>query len=185
MSGLSLVHIFAALAAMIIGTVIFAVRKGDRRHVVLGWMYVVLMVTGLVAILLAAGRSARPFHWYALIVTCGVIAAVAISRLRARYPGWRSWHGALMSFSMLSGVVAVGGVIGGLALGLGSGPEYYRMFNVVILVVTGTGLGLLLTRPVIWGRTANGRDNSSRARFALGAVAVSVSLIASQWLLLT
>ena len=72
----------------------------------------------------------------------GVVAAVLASRFRNKIGAWRSWHGALMSLSLLGAVTAIGGVIGGLALGVGRGTVYYRMFNGVIVIFTESDCGL-------------------------------------------
>jgi len=184
MSGLSIVHVLAAFVAVCIGLAIFALRKGDRRHRRLGWAYVGLMSLGLLAILVSGLRGPRPFHGYALIVALGIAAAVLASRNRHHIAGWRAWHAALMSFSMLAAGVAMGGVVGGVAMGLGNGPAYFRMFNVVITLMSLAGIWLIVTRSVIWGAQPNERDRAVRVRFGTGALAVSAGLVISQWALL-
>lgn len=185
MSSLSIAHILAALVAVGIGVGIFASRKGDRRHRVLGWWYVGLMSVGLVAILVRGATTPRPFHGYALIIALGIVAAVLASIFRSHIRSWRAWHAALMSFSMLGASVAIGGVVGGLAMGLGNGPAYFRMFNVVIVVITLAGLWLILTRSVIWGARPNELARTTRLHFGIGALAVSAGLVISQWALLS
>ena len=180
MSLLSTVHVLLALLAMVLGFALFAMRKGDRRHRILGWAYVAFMLTSLVAILVRGVDHPRPFHAYAAITAAGVVAALLASRLRARMPSWRAWHAALMSFSMLAAIVAVGGVVGGVILGVGTGPVYYGMFNVVIATLTLAGLWLINTRPVIW------RDRSAaalrvRSRFTAFVIVVSAGLVVAQW----
>lgn len=181
MSPLSIAHILTALVALGAGVAIALMRKGTRRHRILGWSYAGLMLIGLVAITIAGRDDLSPFHGYAVVVALALLGAIGVSRWRRHVPGWRAWHAALMSFSMLAACVATGGVIGGVALGLGEGPGYYRMFNVVIAVVTGLGLALIATRPVIWGPKPAARERTIRRRYAAAVVAVSTALIVSQW----
>jgi len=170
MSPLSLVHVLVALVAVILGSTIFALRKGDRRHRRLGWIYAACMTASLAAILIRGGRHPSPFHGYAVLVLASIAAAIFASRRRA-------WHGALMSFSMLAAIVAIGGVAGGLILGVGKGPAYYRMFNVVIVAITLLGLAIINTRPVIW----RGADLRIRAWFTAIVVIATAALVVAQF----
>lgn len=177
---LSLVHILAALLALGLGFTIFSLAKGDRRHRLFGWAYVGLMLTSLVAILIRGASDPKPFHGYALIVATGLVAAILASRFRTRLSTWRSWHAILMSFSMLAAIVAIGGVLGGVVMGIGKGPAYYRMFNTVIVIFTLTGLWFINTRSVIW-TSQLGHGRSVRRWFTAGVVLVSAGLVFAQW----
>lgn len=179
MSLLSLVHVLVGLLAVITGGVLLATRKGDRRHRLFGWAYVAFMLVSLAAILIRGASHPSPFHVYAAVTAAGIVAAVAASRVRARIAAWRAWPAVLMSFSMLAAIVAIGGVVAGLVLGLGSGPEYYRVFNVVILGVTLIGLWLINTRSVIWRGIA--AETRVRTQFTIFVLTVSISLVAAQW----
>jgi len=179
MSFLSWVHVFVALLAVGIGVAIFAFRKGDRRHRLLGWGYVAFMLTSLVAILVRGATQPKPFHGYAVVTAAGIVAAVLASRLRVRAPSWRPWHAALMSFSMLAAIVAIGGVVGGALIGVGTGPVYYAMFNTVIAGLTLVGLWIINTRPVIWrGHPAERRV---RAQFTALVTILTAALVLAQW----
>jgi hypothetical protein len=123
-----------------------------------------------------------PFHGYAALITGGVVAAVLASRFRSKIGAWRPWHGALMSLSLLGAVTAIGGVIGGLALGVGRGPVYYRMFNGVIVIFTGIGLWIINTRPVIWGRQPTPEHRKVRLWFTAAAITMSGALVLAQWI---
>ena len=184
MSTLSIVHALAALVALAIGLAIVSMRKGDRRHRVLGWLYVSLMAVGLVAILAVGADHPRPFHAYSVVILLGLGAAVLVSRRRASLPQWRGWHGAIMSFSMLGAFIALGGIVGGIAIGAGNGPRYYQMFNVVIAIFSLLGLWLIATRPAIWGTAPGAPERATRTRFLILALTVSGGLIVSQWALL-
>ena len=140
------------------------------------------MSIGLVAILArGATIGPTPFHGYAVVIAGSIAAAILASRFRSRLAGWRIWHAVLMSFSMLAAVVAMGGVVGGIVMGLGKGPAYYRMFNVVIAVITVAGLWLINTRPVIWGRQVAGRSGRIRLQFTALVLIVSTGLVLAQW----
>lgn len=179
---LSLIHVAAGFFALLFGVAIFLQSKGDRRQCHLGWIYVALMLTSLSAILIHGASEPKPFHGYAVVVGAGIIAALLTSRMRSRVKAWRTWHAVLMSFSMLAAIVAVGGVIGGVALGLGKGPVYYKMFNTVIVLLTLAGLWVINTRTVIWGQPSIGRDRVVRLWFNVAVGVVSVALVTAQWL---
>jgi uncharacterized membrane protein len=183
MSPLSIVHVLLGLVAVIMGCVIFALPKADSRHRVLGWLYLGCALTGLTAIIVRGLSDPTPFHGYAVVIMAGLIAAVLVSRFRSRVPAWRSWHGALMSFSMLGAAVAVGGVVGGLVLGVGKGPVYYRMFNAVIVCFSTTGLWIINARPVLWGCAIKPRERTVRFWFSGLVAMVSVTLVLAQWIL--
>jgi uncharacterized membrane protein len=182
-SPLSLVHILLGLIAVILGLVIFGLRKGDPRHRLLGWIYVACLLASLVGILIRGRAHPTPFHAYAAVMMGCLATAVLASRLRAHVSDWRSWHAVLMSFSMVGCAVAIGGVIGGVLLGVGRGPEYYRMFNVVIACLTAAGVGLIATRPIIWRPMAADRRRRVRWLFSGLAACVSVALIVAQYAL--
>jgi uncharacterized membrane protein len=182
-SPLSLVHILLGLAAVIVGLVIFGLRKGSPRHRTLGWIYVACLLTSLVGILVRGRAHPTPFHAYAAVMMGCLVTAVLASRLRTRMSDWRSWHAVLMSFSMVGCAVAIGGVIGGVLIGVGRGPEYYRMFNLVIAGVTAIGLALITTRPIIWRPLPAERRRRVRLWFGGLVATVSVALIVAQYAL--
>jgi hypothetical protein len=88
-----------------------------------------------------------------------------------------------MSFSMLGAAVAVGGVVGGLVLGVGKGPDYYRMFNAVIVCFSTTGLWIINSSPVLWGGVIKPRERRVRAWFSGLVVTTSLALVLTQWIL--
>jgi hypothetical protein len=182
MSMLSIVHVLLGLMAVSLGLLILGLRKGDPRHRVLGWLYLGCILMSLTAIIVGGLSHPTPFHGYAAVVMGALMAGVLASRFRSRLPDWRSWHAALMSFSMLGAAVAIGGVVGAVALGVGKGPAYYRMFNVVIVCFTALGLWIINTRSVIWGPWYGPRRRP-RLWFGGFVVAISIALILAQWAL--
>jgi uncharacterized membrane protein len=180
MSSHSLAHVLLGAIALILGVCVVALRKGDARHRALGWSYVAFMGTSLVAILAGARGHLRPFHGYAAVILGALIAAAWVPRLRARIRAWRSLHAALMSLSILGAFIAVGGVLGGVLLGIATGPAYYRMFDGIIVAFTAVGLAVIGTRPIIWGRTVREPDRRARAWFSSFVVAISLALVVAQ-----
>jgi uncharacterized membrane protein len=178
---LSLFHVALGLLAVMIGLAILALRKGDPRHRALGWTYVGFMLASLAAIITQGLRHPTPFHGYAALIMGAVMMAILVSRSRGRFAAWRSWHGALMSLSLLGAAVAIGGVIGGVVLGVGRGPVYYRMFNAVIVCFTAVGLWTINTRPVIWGRSVGPQQDRVRLKFNGFVIAMSAALVVAQW----
>lgn len=183
MSILSLIHVALGLIAVAIGFVILGLRKGDPRHRLLGWGYAGCLVAALTSIIVQGLSHPTPFHGYAAFIMGGVVAAVLASRSRNKIGTWRSWHGGLMSLSLLGAVIAIGGVIGGLVLGVGKGPVYYRMFNGVIIVFTGIGLWIINTRPVIWGRQPTPEHRKVRLWFTVAVITMSGALVLAQWMI--
>jgi uncharacterized membrane protein len=178
----SLIHVALGLIAVAIGFVILGLRKGDPRHRALGWGYAGCMVAALTSIIIQGLSHPTPFHGYAALITGGVVAGVLASRFRNKIGAWRCWHAALMSLSLLAAVIAIGGVVGGLALGVGKGPVYYRMFNGVIVIFTGIGLWIINTQPVIWGRQPTSQHRKVRLWFTLAVITMSGALVLAQWM---
>jgi len=181
MSLLSLVHAIAGLVSVLVGIVILSLRKGDRRHRILGWVYVATMAISLVGILARVYERAPPFAAYAVLVLVVLAAAVTVSRRRRQVEAWRAWHGALMTLTLVGSTMAMASIFGGLAIGATSGPPFYRLFNAIIAVFTAVGLWLIATRPVIWGVRAGARELAVRRRYLAFATTASLLLIAAQW----
>jgi uncharacterized membrane protein len=182
MTLLSLTHLLAAVIAVITGVTIMSLRKGDRRHRVLGWVYVACMAVSLVTIVIRTISRPAPFAGYA-VMTLGVLgAAVVAARQKPRQAAWRSWHAALMSLTMLGSAMAIGSILGGIVVGAGNGPAFYRMFNVVIACFTVAGLWIINTRRVIWGSAAGPLERQVRVRFGGLVIASSALLIVANWL---
>jgi uncharacterized membrane protein len=179
MNPYSLLHLVAALAALVIGLVMLRLRKGDRRHRMLGWWYVWLMSIGLIGIVIRTWSRPHPFVGYAVMILIVLSAAVGASRYRSRVPAWRAWHGALMSLTIMGAAIAASSIVGGVIIGNGSGAPFYRMFNILIAVGTVAGLWVIDTRLIIWGRA-----NPERVAlwwYSALVVGSSTALIAAQW----
>jgi uncharacterized membrane protein len=179
MNPYSILHVIAALAALVIGLLMLALRKGDRRHRVLGWWYVALMSIGLIGIVIRTWGRPHPFMGYAVMILIVLSTAVGASRYRSRVPTWRAWHGALMSLTIMGAVIAASSIVGGVIIGNGSGAPFYQMFNILIAVGTVAGLGVINTRRIVWGR-AN-PEKVTRRWYSVLVVGSSTALIAAQW----
>ena len=179
MNPYSLLHLVAALAALVIGLLMLRLPKGNHRHRVLGWWYVGLMSSGLTSIVLRTWSRPHPFMGYAVMILIVLSTAVTASRYRSRVPTWRAWHGALMSLTIMGAMIAASSIVGGVIIGNGSGAPFYQMFNILIAVGTVAGLGVINTRRIIWGR-AN-PERVARRWYSALVVASSTALIAAQW----
>jgi uncharacterized membrane protein len=180
MSWLSIAHLLGGLVSLFTAAGIFALPKGSPRHRLLGWIYVVSLSISLVGIIIRTLGRPHPFMGYAVFAIVAMACAVLAVRMRNRFPSWKSWHGALMSLTFLGSCMAVGSIIGGVVVGDGNGPAFYRMFNGVILVFTGLGLWLINTRRVIWAQSVDTTSKQARGRFTLIAALASALLIAAQ-----
>ena len=180
MSWLSIAHLLGGLVSLFTAVGIFALPKGSSRHRLLGWIYVVSLSIGLVGIIVRTAQRPHPFVGYAVFAIVAMVCAILAVRMRNRFSSGKSWHGALMSLTVLGSCMAVGSIVGGVLVGDGNGPAFYRMFNGVILVFTGLGLWLINTRRVIWAQPVAEKTGHARAGFTLLAATASALLIVAQ-----
>lgn len=82
------IHAFAALALLPLTALLFSLRRGDRRHRVLGWTWVALMT--VVAVSSFAIQEIRflgpfsPIHLLSVLALAGLVQAVRAARRRGR-----------------------------------------------------------------------------------------------------
>ncbi len=179
MSNLSIVHTLAAFVSVLVALFIFGMRKGDRRHRLLGWIYVGTLFTSLVGIIVRTFSSTHPFTFYAIFAACVLLTAVLVVRQRKSIQTWRAWHAALMSLTFLGSFMAIGSIVGGIIVG--NGPAFYRVFNGVIIVFTLVGLWWINTRPIIWGAAPGQPQKMTRIYFSMLVVASSALLVVAQF----
>jgi uncharacterized membrane protein len=119
------IHIAAGIAAILLGTVAIAVRKGGRRHVQAGiWFAVAMIVLGVTASILEPFRTPKPGS---PITGLFVLYFVATSWVAARRK-----DGTTGKFEMLAAAVALGtgavmvwaGLTGRSSTPVGSGPVF-------------------------------------------------------------
>lgn len=103
---IGLVHVLAALAALVLGAVVVALRKGNPRHRWLGRAYLLSMLalnaTALSVYELFGGFG--PFHGLSLFSLATVLSAYAA--VRRRKPGWKMRHAYFMTGSYVGLVAA-------------------------------------------------------------------------------
>lgn len=101
-----LAHVLVALAALVFGAAVVALRKGDRRHRWLGRAYLLSML-GLNATALSVYElfgGFGPFHGLALFSLATVLSGYAAARRRK--PGWKIRHAYFMAGSYVGLVAA-------------------------------------------------------------------------------
>ena len=181
MSALSLIHLAAAFGAMLLGFAVLALRKGTARHRILGWIYVCSLLLALTAILIGTRSHPAPFAGYAIFIVAAIAAAVGSSRFRSSVRAWRGWHAGLMLLTLLGSVMAASSIGAGAITGALSGPLFYRMFNVIILLCTPFALILMWRSRTIWGTRPSAVDLRARRRYTLLVALSSTALIVAQW----
>lgn len=115
-----LVHIAAAVTAILLGLTVFLTRKGTRRHRAMGRSYVAIMAMANAAALTIYEDSPDGFgvfHYLALVSLASITVAYFAIRARPRRPGTIAIHGIVMSWSF-AGLCAAAIGQGANALGL-------------------------------------------------------------------
>lgn len=90
----SVVHLAAALTAMLTGTAVLLLPKGTAKHRRLGWVYVVSMAVLLITafrIYALFGRFGI-IHWGAVGSALTLLLGLLPIALRASLPSWLRWH---------------------------------------------------------------------------------------------
>jgi uncharacterized membrane protein len=181
MNGLSLTHLGAGTAALLLGCAILAIRKGTANHRTLGWIYVVLTVAALVAILLRTRAAPRPFAGYAAFTLVALAAGVISSYSRSWLRAWRGWHAGLMLLTLLGAAMAAASIAAGVIMSAPSGVLFYRMFNAIIVAFTATALVLIWRSRTIWGAHPGKAEIDARRRYVILVTVSSLVLTAAQW----
>ena len=106
---LSALHVAAACAALILGLIALARRKGDPWHVAVGRLYVAAIVVVNVPVLFLYEGSGRPGPFHVLAVVSLVTTALGWLSLRRRRRGRRAAevHGTFMTWAWI-GVATAG-----------------------------------------------------------------------------
>ena len=122
-TALGWLHVSAAALALVTGALVFAARKGTRRHVLLGRAYGLgMLLVNLPALLLhEESGTLGPFHLLAVISLATLALGLAPLLLGYRGSGHIARHGRFMAWSYV-GLVAAGlaqvghGSYGGVAV---------------------------------------------------------------------
>ncbi len=108
MDVLGIVHTALAVAALILGPLVFVRTKGDRRHVLIGRMYAIAMllvnVTGLFIYDLFGGWGL--FHWFAVFGLVTLAAGFVPVYLKRPAGSWIELHYHFICWSYVGLVAA-------------------------------------------------------------------------------
>ena len=103
-SPVSMVHLGAALLALVAGTAVLYLPKATAGHRRLGWVYVgsmsVVLLTAF-CIYTLLGRFGI-VHWGAVASAGALLLGVGAALVRAVVPAWLRWHYAGMGASVTS-----------------------------------------------------------------------------------
>jgi uncharacterized membrane protein len=117
-----IIHVAAALTAILVGAYVLAARKGTVRHRRLGYLYLAAMgYVNFAALAIDTNGALGPFHALAFVSLANLAAGYLVLLLAP--PGRRRTdaHGMLMMWSY-SGVVTAGIGQGAAALAAPVGP---------------------------------------------------------------
>ncbi|MBX2912821.1 MAG: DUF2306 domain-containing protein [Cyclobacteriaceae bacterium] len=98
-----LVHLLAALASLVIGTLVLLLAKGTRAHRMWGYLYFysMLMVNASAFMLYGLFGSFGPFHVAALISFSTLVAGIVPAVRRKPAGKWPMYHFTFMYFSVI------------------------------------------------------------------------------------
>ncbi|WP_461109873.1 DUF2306 domain-containing protein [Spirosoma koreense] len=98
-----LVHLLAALLAILTGTLVFLNTKGGLFHKQVGYVYIASMLTLNLTAFQVYHLTGKfgPFHWLAVMSLLGLTAGMIPVYLRKRIPKWIFWHYNFMSWSVV------------------------------------------------------------------------------------
>lgn len=133
-----LVHLIAAVLAVVTGTAVVLSRKGTGSHKWLGRGYVLMMLTVNVTALMIYELFGRfgLFHWLALLSLITML--LGYWPARSRSPGWKVRHAYFMSGSYV-------GVIAALAAELLTRTPWLPFFGATALAsISVISVGLVL-----------------------------------------
>lgn len=104
-----ILHIVAAVLALLAGLAVFGRPKGSRVHRALGRTYVVLMVVVNASALVTFEETGEvgPFHVLAILSLATVVAGLGCLFARRPVGAWRGIHAYLMTWSWV-GLLAAG-----------------------------------------------------------------------------
>ena len=102
-SSIGLIHLLAALTAMLTGAIVLFANKATRFHRRIGYVYVLAMaVVNLTAFGIhhLYGRFG-PFHVAALFSGSTILGGIGPMLFRRRIKGWLHWHYFFMNWSVV------------------------------------------------------------------------------------
>jgi uncharacterized membrane protein len=150
------VHVFFAIAALIIGAIVARRPKGGRRHRNLGYFYAVSLLLLNFSALSVYEDSAGvgPFHILAIVSLVTLIGGIIPAFLRRPVSWWLDLHAYFMSWSYV-GLVAAG--VAQIATMSFSLPGVVAVGLPLILIVIIGGILIHTRVPKILAALASGR----------------------------
>ncbi len=103
LSTIGLIHVIAAVVALLTGTLIFFSNKGGLLHRRVGYGYVVSMLVLNISAFLIYRLFGKfgPFHIAALFSTATILGGMVPALLRHRVRNWLQWHYYFMNWSVV------------------------------------------------------------------------------------
>jgi uncharacterized membrane protein len=139
-------HVAAAMAALVLGTMVIGVAKGTPFHRLLGAGYVAAMIIVNLSALAIYRLTGHFEAFHALALLSLALLARGIAAALARRPGWLSIHYQFMAWSYVGLLAAAASEIIvrlGAKFGLIGGPWQIIAAGVAVAVVA-TALGFAL-----------------------------------------
>lgn len=151
LSTAGLVHVLAALAAMVVGIFVLSIKKGTRTHRFLGYLYFYLMLTlnGTAFMLYGLLGTFGPFHVAAIISLLTLLAGFIPVIRRKPKSKWLMQHFTFMYFSIVGLYAAF------VSETLTRIPEtpFYTMVLIASFLITLAGVMLYLKMRPQWTKS--------------------------------
>lgn len=103
LSTIGLIHVIAAVVALLTGTLIFFINKGGLLHRRIGYGYVVSMLILNISAFMIYRLFGKfgPFHVMALFSTTCILGGMVPALFRHRVRNWLQWHYYFMNWSVV------------------------------------------------------------------------------------
>lgn len=146
-----LVHVLAALAAMVVGTFVLSIKKGTRTHRFLGYLYFYLMLTlnGTAFMLYGLLGNFGPFHAAAIISLLTLMAGFVPVIRRKPKSKWLMQHFTFMYFS----IVGLYAAFASEALTRIPETPFYTMVFIASFLITLAGVLLYIRMRPQWTKS--------------------------------
>jgi hypothetical protein len=142
LSAIGLVHLNAALIALLTGTLVLFKTKGGWLHKRIGYGYVISMLVLNVSAFMIYRLFGKfgPFHVMALFSTACILGGILPALFRKRVRDWLSWHYYFMNWSVVGLYAAFWAETFTRTLPMG---RFWPVVMVATLVTTTTGAILI------------------------------------------
>lgn len=146
MTPLGFVHLALMVAALALGAVLFARRKGTSAHITRGRLFVgAVLISDLIVFTIYEDSSGvGVFHLLAVVSFLSALAGLVLARRHAGGPGSRIAHGHVMLWTF-GGMIAAGVGQGATLLGYGPWPAILAVMLAVGLFAARLDFRAMLT----------------------------------------